>query len=94
MAKQINIGLVLNDSEVATPPSGYVATFKKDVGGGQVQEFVKDSLGNVSGVVAGVSTVNGGGGVVTLKSFDFTQWRRDVGSVVVADGSSYNIFDY
>lgn len=92
MSKQINYPIVSNDTEVATPPLGYYAIYYKDVLGNP-QAFIKDDAGAVSGIVSGVDSVNGLSGIVSLKNLDFTQWNRDVGSVVVGDGSNYNIFE-
>lgn len=52
MAKQINFGLVTSDSEVATPPTGYVAFYFKEVLGVHVA-YTKDSSGTVEPIGAG-----------------------------------------
>lgn len=93
MAKQINLPQVSNDSEVGTPPSGYLAFFLKDVSGTPVLH-VKNSSGVVTPAESGVATVNSVNGNVELRSFDITQWSKTLPSNInVSNGSTYNLFE-
>lgn len=93
MAKQINIGIVLNDSEVSTPPAGYVARFEKEVGSEVVTHY-KNENGDVFSATAGVSTVNGVSGTVNLNNWDLTKWDAILGSnIAVPNGTTYNILE-
>ena len=90
MAKQINFPIATaSQSEIITPPAGQVAFFIDENGVPRAMDENRD----IADFVAGVTSINGKIGVATLKEFDITQWRRNVGSIVVPDNSTFNIFE-